>query len=128
MEKKEFEKVKDKENIKMSTLELSKSDMIADSKIRRLLSKNLLVISVLLAAVAVLHLIFILSGFYDLVNGKYVIPFMLLVMIIVLYTNDYFFRKSLTSVIVHRYIDRVVEGALSNIELDINLSESDKGD
>ena len=128
MEKKEFEKVKDKENIKMSTLELSKSDMIADSKIRRLLSKNLLVISVLLAAVAVLHLIFILSGFYDLVNGKYVIPFMLLVMIIVLYTNDYFFRKSLTSVIVHRYIDRVVEGALSNIELDIKLSESDKGD
>lgn len=128
MEKKEFEEVKDKENIKMSTLELSKSDMIADSKIRRLLSKNLLVISVLLAAVAVLHLIFISSGFYDLVNGRYVIPFILLSMIIVLYTNDYFFRKSLISVIVHRYIDRVVEGALSNIELDIKLSEDDKGD
>lgn len=128
MEKKEFKEVKDKENIKMSTLELSKSDMIADSKIRRLLSKNLLVISVLLAAVAILHLIFISSGFYDLVNGRYVIPFMLLSMIIVLYTNDYFFRKSLISVIVHRYIDRVVEGALSNIELDIKLSEDDKGD
>lgn len=127
MKKKEFEEVKDKENIKMSTLELSKSDMIADSKIRRLLSKNLLVISVLLAAVAVLHLIFISSGFYDLVNGRYVIPFILLSMIIVLYTNDYFFRKSLINVIVHRYIDRVVEGALSNIELDIKLSD-DKED
>ena len=128
MKKKEFEEVKDKENIKMSTLELSKSDMIADSKIRRLLSKNLLVISVLLAAVAVLHLIFISSGFYDLVNGRYVIPFILLSMIIVLYTNDYFFRKSLINVIVHRYIDRVVEGALSNIELDIKLSDDDKED
>ena len=102
--------------------------MIADSKIRRLLSKNLLVISVLLAAVAVLHLIFISSGFYDLVNGRYVIPFILLSMIIVLYTNDYFFRKSLINVIVHRYIDRVVEGALSNIELDIKLSDDDKED
>lgn len=128
MKKKEFEEVKDKENIKISTLELSKSDMIADSKIRRLLSKNLLVISVLLAAVAVLHLIFISSGFYDLVNGRYVIPFILLSMIIVLYTNDYFFRKSLINVIVHRYIDRVVEGALSNIELDIKLSDDDKED
>lgn len=128
MEKKEFEKVKDKENIKISTLELSKSDMIADSKIKRLSSKNSLVIAVLLTIMVILHLIFMLSGFYDLVNGRYVIPFMLLTMIIVLYTNDYFFRKTLTSVIVHRYIDRVVEGALSNIELDIKLSDDDKGD
>ena len=53
MKKKEFEKVEDKEDIKTHTLELSKSDLITDSRLNMLVSKHSFVIAIFLVILAV---------------------------------------------------------------------------
>lgn len=118
MKKKEFEEVDNEntENIKMNTLELSKADMLADSRLKSLESKNELVISLYLTILCALNLVAILTGFYDIVNARHVIPLMLISIIIVSFVNCLCFKKSLKNIILKRYIDRIFE----KITIDMN--------
>lgn len=118
MKKKEFEKVEDKENIKTHTLELSKSDLITDSRLNRLVSKHSFVIAIFLVILAVSNLLFIIFNIYDIISARSIIPLMLMLIIAVLYINDYLFQKEMKNIIVHRYIDRMIEEVLNSTSKD----------
>lgn len=118
MKKKEFEKVEDKEDIKTHTLELSKSDLITDSRLNRLVSKHSFVIAIFLVILAVSNLLFIIFNIYDIISARSIIPLMLMLIIAVLYVNDYLFQKEIKNIIVHRYIDRMIEEVLNSTSKD----------
>lgn len=118
MKKKEFEKVEDKENIKTHTLELSKSDLITDSRLNRLVSKHSFVIAIFLVILVVSNLLFIIFNIYDIISARSIIPLMLMLIIAVLYINDYLFQKEMKNIIVHRYIDRMIEEVLNSTSKD----------
>lgn len=118
MKKKEFEKVEDKENIKTHTLELSKSDLITDSRLNRLVSKHSFVIAIFLVILAVSNLLFIIFNIYDIISARSIIPLMLMLIIAVLYINDYLFQKEMKNIIVHRYIDIMIEEVLNSTSKD----------
>ena len=118
MKKKEFEKVEDREDIKTHTLELSKSDLITDSRLNRLVSKHSFVIAIFLVILAVSNLLFIIFNIYDIISARSIIPLMLMLIIAVLYINDYLFQKEMKNIIVHRYIDRMIEEVLNSTSKD----------
>lgn len=118
MKKKEFEKVEDKEDIKTHTLELSKSDLITDSRLNMLVSKHSFVIAIFLVILAVSNLLFIIFNIYDIISARSIIPLMLMLIIAVLYVNDYLFQKEIKNIIVHRYIDRMIEEVLNSTSKD----------